>query len=78
MHGMGVISLDLSNLKVEHLIQFSHLGLFAIRKERWASSQGKSHQFKQFTETYGGGLPEVGELSKSFLMSSIQVQACKP
>lgn len=75
---MEAILAGLSNLKVGHLIQFSHLGLFAIWEERWAPSQGKSYQSKQFTETYGGGLPEVGELSKSFLMSSFQVQACKP
>lgn len=75
---MGAISVGLSNPKVGHLIQFAHLGLFAICKERWASTQGKSYQSKQFTVTYGRGLPEVGELSKSFLMSSFQVQACKP
>lgn len=75
---MEAISAGLSNLKVGHVIQFSHQGLFAICKERWASSQGKSYQSKQFTETYGGGLPKVGELSKAILMSSFQVQACKP
>lgn len=77
-HGTEFISLDLSHLNMGHLIQISALGLFAVRKETWASSQGKSYQSKQLNKTCGGGLTEAKELSKSCLMSSTQGQSWKP